>query len=810
MSKENLRSIRFQKGASRIYNADPSRPYDLQNCEIKRNGFLSKLNTPSADPSLSNIAQGKPWIEFGGKSGGSAQMHDRTQSITDPINGTTLAEILSADKANDRFYMSVETSGGGASVDPNYLIYAAEPTWLGGSSDIELTPPMITGVGIAKRETSTNTTSACTDKFFVGYLLIPYNSRGEAGIWEFNGDALDIRSDGATLNLPYLLEVQIDATTDTSYVDVYRTVLMDNLGRSNPSTCVHTFADTELQSVEDGNWYYVGRVNMSPNVGGNKEGNFHDNNILLNTIQLETLKSAFTTDSTYDRYAALDKFEHPDLAGTGEAFYSSPLKRLNEPRSVFKRTTVATGEWKGVYANAMHFDAGVMMYGGAKIPTGSPQGNIVMAYDDTVNNVRVTLQFEYTDELGDAVYSDTYVVGNVTNLKVAWGGETALLVWTGAAASEILHERIEPSADGWYISNYVTNTGKKSTHLTFHYDLNKTPSPSLAFSPAASDFIDYSGTVFMSDTFQPWSITYDTFKVDGDETILEILPLRLAEEEGLRSYDFVVFTDKTVRVYKRDGRAVRLVEVVSPNLGVKKNSYTVNSVDSWTTLAVSTKYGPVFVGTNGRPYLISGRQMDPLDLDIPDMLGTSIRDIAYHDADDELWVVNGENEIWVFDFEDGGWNKNYTLAAAWDIYYLAYQFSNQQMVAWIDTVGTATIGDFNDYGFDEGGAALTAVATTQPMGEGGLETRMMLAEIDYLKSTFDATDLTTWLDVRHVIRNDDIEDAEATKGGAAIDLEFPVAPNKPFHPTLIGRGHQLRLSGFDELRDIELTLFRKD
>jgi hypothetical protein len=103
-----------------------------------------------------------------------------------------------------------------------------------------------------------------------------------------------------------------------------------------------------------------------------------------------------------------------------------------------------------------------------------------------------------------------------------------------------------------------------------------------------------------------------------------------------------------------------------------------------------------------------------------------------------------------------------------------------------------------------------ATVITQPISDGGRDAQLRSMEVDYAVTDYTDQSKTLWVTMRHSIRAPGIvgpeENFDVANGRRLVEYKIPA--NRPFFPTLVGRGHQFKFSGFHELRDIEVEFLR--
>jgi hypothetical protein len=484
----------------------------------------------------------------------------------------------------------------------------------------------------------------------------------------------------------------------------------------------------------------------------------------------------------------------------------------------------------GVGARTMYNHNGVMMYGNATIAKPDVRQNIAhITAGGAGAGDKYGMMFEYRDENNETgtgpffapIYSPSTEF-DLEFLQMAWNGELALQIWKydgsgddSLIANYTLMDRVTPSDEGWFHTTITSSSGVQSKWAYWMDNPDRATHTPVTYKTPSAGYYTLPNVAWMSDVNRPVQVTYNQFMVPENATIRAITPARLEEAEGIASYDFLVFTDRSVHVYKRDGFRVVEIQKLANDFGVALAStgdIGVNHATSTPTtqhaLVAPFEGGVVFIGTDNRVYVISGRRITPLDDHVRGLFSTTFRDIAYHEKENEIWVAVSDNEIWVYDLELDGWNKNYVLPTAWDIKCLFYSRLNTEMQAYVDTDGGGT---YAAYIFNDGGSALTSGVATQELSQDGSIMRIGRLVVDYERSDYSGSNrakVLHYVDARTDNQAEDLLDV--LESNAKKRLEYTVPRQLSVYPTLVGRRHQLKVSEFGSLDSILISLEEQD
>ena len=799
--KKELRSIKFNGGISRVDNSPVTRPYDLRNAVFARNGRIRKLGSPSTSETALTVS-GKPYHEWNGF------VVDRTNRDNDPaVSGATFEGIMSMDSAFNGLYASAKyshTDGDFYRILRMYRDYDSDT-----DPDVNIFNDVsaITNVSYSLVDMDATYTNLASDTpvsnsdIYIHYLLIPYNDKGEAGKWRYFGvksNLVEVGGAPADVFLPNFVELDLNTNDATKRVDIYRSTNQDQYGYTHLDGTSNELDEGLEKDVDHGMYMVASLSTVSKGSDPYNTGVVYlDNNVLLSTPQWTNFKSNNSLSDGLGRY---------ELDYDGDAFTyisdGSYYPALIETRNYAAEGILPGGSGpeefpRTIGAEVMYNDGGTMLYGNVYVPT----TRINSSSYSTGSEDTVIMQYEYEDDNGDKYYGPTLTFLNLVTAKVAWHGESALLIFRDGD----LWERIEPNASGWYISEYLIDDSRE-LQVTYHADSVQHVELESVSPYSITNYKQFPSSVLMSPAGRPGEISFNSFSTPDETEIRAIAPARQSEEEGLKSYSFYVFTDRTIQVYNRDDRDVRLVENLTTNLGIKVKEVTEFGDTYSYPLYISVKHGIVFVGSDNRLYLVSGRRYEEFDNEIPDAM-TDIVDMAYNPQEERLYVLDGERSVWLFDFDRGGWMGRYEFEDDKRLIHLFYSDELTEVFAVVDFDEDTITVEFDEDGTDSEDRPDSRLVT-QEFSSAGVETRMQQLEIDYDIASYDNTDSTTWVTVRHSIRNSDVMDWEEANGG--VDISYKVGRSRLAYPTLLGRGHQLSVIGFDELRDLELILDKED
>ncbi len=387
----------------------------------------------------------------------------------------------------------------------------------------------------------------------------------------------------------------------------------------------------------------------------------------------------------------------------------------------------------------------------------------------------------------NGTYTDLIVVGSGGSPQLEFRASATFVgdLDTVSVTARHQYERLVVGPFGNYLSGYGGTNLMMTFRDTDHKDGRTTTDTERQ--PVAK--VTEPNKVFMAETNHPFDPTFSQFQAPNDETVRAITPARLAEEEQLQSYAFYLMTDKSVRFANRVGEVVTQ-DVVDPTLGVLLGT---DNQPLFTLVSA----GVVFVGTDKHVYFLSGRQLQPIDLeqietgfrDAFSDLWTTIHDIEYHQVYKEVWIAT-DTGLWVLAFE-----RDRGIIAQYDLSVLSEhpkRLMYQGDAMYVGDTEAATQAAFTK--IDESGAFLSLPwVETQELGDTTIRTRIQRLEALYTEINGNE------VAIRHTVRTLPGTDSYVK---TYVGLE----PSIPKYPIISGVGHQLRFTGFEELRMISLEM----
>lgn len=820
-------SIKPSGGVSRVFNGGINRPYNLENAQMELNGFVRSVNKPTT-ASTAETDDNKPYTEWNGaivdRASWSAQ--GGFQSAAVAISDATL---------NARLYRSVK--GTDTEGNDSYRVVKFYSDWdfdLGSNKNWQGEPAIIHTTTAATVEWTTFTgivgsvdttpSGDVQDRSYVGYLAIPYDKNGEAGNWVHFTVAREVEEvwsgvgeTGVGVNLHRFVDVTILGGDSLESVDIYRTVDMNSRGFIHPGPVALTDiaeGDAKINAnfTIDHTYFYYDNYKASDNgVSGQKQVAFRDDRVWVNAVIMSLIENEVSWPIE-ESGEIVWQFPFTSLEGAYNRI-QVPTDILQKGRNHHSIHVDTTGsfdyQYHGASAEVMAAQSDVIMYGNVRLPTKRP-GTGVILYKSDASFSDIQVQLEYIDNTGQVYYGPKETFADVESIKFAWQGESALLIFK----SGTLFERLTPNEFGTYVTGYASAaTDDEGFNAPISYIVNSDNGGTTFEEDPDAVLVDYyiePNSVFLSASERGMEVSFDSFTLKSDEVVRAIVPARLAEDESIRDYDFYVMTDKSITLYKRTGtdlRTVIPVHNVANRLGVKQSVYTALGSLGPTTinLVTPTRFGVAFIGTDDKIYNLNGRDLQPLDLEIPGLFSDNggYRDIEYHANCDELWVLFNTAIIWVYDYNQRGWIRNHLLE---DVHYnVYYSEATGNIHSWGSIGGVGKTFQFDD---DPNNIHESSQYITQPLDDGGQETQVNSMQIDYAVTDYSDNVTTNWARMRHSIRSPKIvkieESYDAANGRRRVEYDVPA--NRPFYPTLVGRGHQFRFYDFQELRDIEIRL----
>jgi len=818
MSKKELRPIQLQGGVSRLHNAAQTRPRNLENCQMMINGFVRSVNDPNKiTPEVSST---KPYVEWNGK------VLDREGWSQEEDGGQVSGRVLDNASLNARLYRSVQSTD---SSGTNYRVvkhFADYDVDISTTDGFQGEPAIVYNKTITIQDfTDYDFVTASVDATTVevdihsGYIAIPYDKNGEIGPWfhfTVNKEVKKVNAGAPVINLVTPVDVTLSCNEHVTKVDIYRTMDFNDRGFLHggpvPLSAV-TVGDGEIPAgfYENNDYFYFGTFTPSINSSTSaRETVFRDDEVWINDTLMAVFKDEVAYVLTTDEGLV---WALPFLApyNTINNVIKVPSTLLDVQRNFNSVHTDDVGsedyQYHGVVGNVMSTQGDIVLYGDVKYPTKRPTTGL-MLYKSTIPFSNIEAQLEYLDNNGNVYYGPKETFTAVESIKFAWQGENALLIFRGGD----LFERLTPNVSGVYKTSFQQDELQDEGFIPSVSYIVNADNSSVTYDedPGATltDYISEPNAVFLSQSGRGMEISFDSFFLKSDEVVRSIMAARLAENESIRDYDFYVFTDKSITLYKRTGsdlRTILPVHNVTTSFGVEQNTFTHKSGEDPTThtLITNTRFGIAFVGTDGNVWSLIGRDLVQLDIEIPGLFLTDVRDIEYHPSKDELWVLVGPATIWVYSFIQQGWVKNYnTIYIHYNLYY---NKTRKVLTSYGDEFLTLYNLDFDD---DCDNIHNSPQLTTQPFGEDGTEFVVDQMEVDYITETYDDRDRDTWGILRHSVRSRKISDVEETygSGNGNILVQYNIPSNRSIYPTLVGRGHKFKFSNFHEFRGFEIKI----
>jgi hypothetical protein len=449
-------------------------------------------------------------------------------------------------------------------------------------------------------------------------------------------------------------------------------------------------------------------------------------------------------------------------------------------------------------ARAMYQTGGVMYYGGVSWPTRFPD----VAYTES-GSYDVRLQNEYTSS-GFSVRGPYREVTGVSKVMAAWHLETAMHVYVkDSVAYEIvntstsndyfdLDEKVPHvfqtnktfdvdgttftvSSANWTgdvtrinVDEDVNSSGSTATIDVWSHQRRATPSEQGLYTvqgadyvsnyifdkkryeneddiakeeiPPSATYVDETQVAVSSRVNRPLEVTSNGFSVPENSKIVAMMSARLAEEEGLRSYDFYVGTGEAIYV------AEPQVEEDTVQLLLVTGEYGVGTNQFLTPVHTSVPGGAVFKDTSGVLRLLSGRREERL---FPE--GTppwsQVNDVEFDVRLDELAIATDDG-LWYFDWNRQGLYRQYDL---FNPASLIYDQDQQALLGWDPDADSWKQ-------FDESGDILPASVTTQFIETGGREVEILWVKSEYDKSGYDNTASSSFAEVWHSMRSEEVMD----------------------------------------------------
>lgn len=679
------KQIRFTNGISRNHNAPLESPFSMRNCIIEKIGLVSSQRGASYMETGYPVGS-KPWLKRNGKW---LTRDNGVVSADEYLNRLYVSE-------EDRFYFLDDR-------DVRYSRPATIESVLLRSVDIDEHP--LDAEGNTKSLIHGVTVNKAVDYILVPYNK--NNEAGPWHYGTFIEDYVDLEDDVVITALPRLSVFTNTETmyVDVFRTAEYTPSQMDLVEKGRGRRKFWLFGDrlgsttTNADVQETDGLYYAGRISLTDiQIFTNqfiREGEWSLDDYwpfdVYSTTQGVSTEIGPVMDRSINAWSKID---------TVNSFSNGYLLDLKNKYKVPTKTYAILPP----IAKCVYNHAGMMMYGNVSIPTKQPQvnyrwqsaeepheiwgaflgfldpeddGTYVPVVSDASEKTQVMFQFEYQTDQG-VVYGPSFISTAAYAHSVSYQGEQALLVFIKDEENKWrLWERIEPDQNGNYITQhqYVRTAGSLKEYVrgsdngigyksptttllaafdaysvTESKEINGAAAHQTALKKkeqgpkAATSHIELPNFVFMAEQNRPFEVTFNNFPLPEGESVVGISGARLAEEEGLRGYDFYVFSTNNVFVASRNGTTVSLDYVLN-GVGVHEtNNYG---------LIIPVRTGVIFYGSDTRLYYLSGRQVERLDRDI-EGLWNEVIDGTYNEYEDRIELLT-DTGIWMFDFEQRGW-----------------------------------------------------------------------------------------------------------------------------------------------------------
>lgn len=477
-----------------------------------------------------------------------------------------------------------------------------------------------------------------------GYVAIPYNRFDERGpALHFSTEArvkvafwddLEIageEGDDWRLTIRYTegIEVDFETSPTVSRIDIYRTE--EHPTDDSEGYDTYLFLDT-ISVVKNG------AVDIASFVDINLWFEDFDDRMASSLIRIagQAPRDIVSLRRAYEILVAND-FEDvlsaTQLAVGTEVYENQPIVYAQRPTG---NITVGTGSdsWEmdapvKFTAETGHIIQGTALYGDVEWPLKLPTLAAYVRTDrPTIDAGKIAVQAEY-DDAGEVVYSSVLEVDGVKGALFRSKGDQAIHIWSDNEGMWEYVERLTPGPAGFYRSKKIKDrqqwswfSGAEITDTRVFYDVSST--------------VKEKDTVLMAEVNRPASVTFEQFRTPDGESVRSIFPSRLAEEEGLVAYDFIVATARSVFIYQFDAgqRIAQQVERIP------------------VTLRRKYAFAPMFnatavLGSDQRLYLVQGRQVTQLDVTARGLWGR-VYDITFHSANQDLYLLT-DTGVWVWD-----------------------------------------------------------------------------------------------------------------------------------------------------------------
>lgn len=347
-----------------------------------------------------------------------------------------------------------------------------------------------------------------------------------------------------------------------------------------------------------------------------------------------------------------------------------------------------------------------------------------------------------------------------------------------------LWDKISPNDDGTYSVDGKGLIWDNESPSDFIYQED---------SPGLVNYVSEQSKVFLSNINRQLEMTFDQFRVPKGSVVRDIFRARLAEEEGLRSYDFYVASGDAIYVAQPSpaDRTVAL-SAVTTSFGIAENQYQ-------KTIRAILPSGAMVYGTDGRVYKMSGRQVQPVFLDESEPFST-IRDMAYDVEEGVIWMAS-DTGVWGFDNQ----RTRIQLQYDYDVTHLVYDEKNEATFGYNDSTDAWILFDRS------GGARLNPSVTTQSITEGGQESQVQRLKADYSErydGAYNSGDKSTYIRMRHAIDAPGVAGIEndVDVSTSDIDAVYRLPKREVVYPRLRGYAHQFKIVEFEELDELILDI----